>query len=76
MELNVAALKGRVIVELLDSTGKPLAGFGKSDPISTDSIRTTVTWKGQDELSQFAGKSLTLRFELRNAELYSFAFRA
>ena len=76
LELNVAALKGRVIVELLDSTGKPLAGFGKSDPISTDSIRTTVTWKGQDELSQFAGKSLTLRFELRNAELYSFAFRA
>ncbi len=69
LELNVAALKGRVIVELLDSTGKPLAGFGKSDPISTDSIRTTVTWKGQDELSQFAGKSLTLRFELRNAEL-------
>jgi len=76
LELNVAALKGRVIVELLDSTGKPLAGFGKSDPISTDSIRTTVTWKGQDELSQFAGKSLTLRFELCNAELYSFAFRA
>jgi len=76
LELNVAALKGRVIVELLDSTGKPMAGFGKSDPISTDSIRTTVTWKGQDELSQFAGKSLTLRFELRNAELYSFAFRA
>ncbi len=76
LELNVAALKGRVNVELLDSTGKPLAGFGKSDPISTDLIRTTVTWKGQDELSQFAGKSLTLRFELRNAELYSFAFRA
>jgi len=76
LELNVAAPKGRVTVELLDSAGKPLSGFGKSDPIGTDAIRTTVTWKGKDELSQFAGKAVTLRFELHQAELYSFAFRA
>lgn len=76
LELNVAAVKGQVTVELLDLAGKPLADYGKSDPIATDSLRKTVTWKGKDELSQLAGQSLTLRFELRNAELYSFAFRS
>ena len=76
LELNVNASKGRVIVEVLDPAGKPIAGFEKSNPVATDAIRSTVRWKGGDSLAQLAGRPLSLRFDLRNAELYSFAFRA
>ncbi|MEY4938593.1 MAG: hypothetical protein RIQ93_328 [Verrucomicrobiota bacterium] len=76
LELNVNAGKGRAMVEVLDAAGKPIAGFERSDPIVTDSLRATVKWKGREELGQLAGRPLCLRFDLRNAGLFSFAFRA
>lgn len=76
LELNVNAAKGRAWVEVLDAAGKPIAGFEQSDAITSDSIRATVTWKGREEVAQLAGRPIRLRFELRNAGLFSFAFRA
>jgi hypothetical protein len=76
LELNVNAAKGRARVELLDAAGRGLPGFGLSDPVTADSLRATVAWKGQTDVGALRGKPVSLRFTLQDAELFSFAFRA
>ncbi len=75
LELNVDASRGSVSVELLDAAGRPIAGYGKSDPLNSDSLRATVSWKGTSDLSALARSPVSLRFHLQGAALYSFAFR-
>jgi hypothetical protein len=83
LELNVDAKpnpterdkSGTVRVELLDAAQKPLPGFGLSDELKVDSLRHTVTWSGNPDVSALQGRPVSLRFHLANAELYSFAFR-
>ena len=83
LELNVNAKpnpternqSGTVRVELLDAAQKPLPGFGLSDEVKVDSLRHTVTWSGNPDVSAWQGRPVSLRFHLANAELYSFAFR-
>ena len=73
--LNVAA-EGSVRVGLLDEAGRPLPGFALADcdPISADSTRQTVSWRGQDDVGPHAGKVVQLRLELRNAKLFALQF--
>ena len=73
--LNVAA-EGAVRVGLLDEAGRPLPGFALADcdPISADSIRQTVSWRGKDDVGPHAGKVVQLRFELRNAKVFALQF--
>jgi hypothetical protein len=79
LELNVNAshrgLPGTVRVELLDAAQKPLPGTSLSDEVKVDSLRHTVTWSGNPDVSALQGRPVSLRFHLANAELYSFAFR-
>ena len=77
LELNVNA-KGVVRVALLDETGKPLPGFAleQCDPIQVDLVRHVVSWKGRSDISRYAGKSVQLQFELRDAKLFAFQFTA
>ncbi|MHC4756164.1 MAG: LamG-like jellyroll fold domain-containing protein [Planctomycetota bacterium] len=44
------------------------------DPITTDSVRQVVTWKGNSDLGNLAGKVVRLRIEMQNAKLYAFKF--
>jgi hypothetical protein len=66
---------GSVRVEIQDAVGKPLAGFTLADnaELYGDSLDQTVQWKSPD-VSSLAGKPVRLRFELRDADLYSFHF--
>jgi hypothetical protein len=64
-----------VRVELLDAAQKPIPGIGLSDEIKTDSLRHTVAWAGNPDVSAWQGRPISLRFHLASAELYSFAFR-
>ena len=75
--VNASCPKGSLAVEILDAEGKPIAGFeGKNaDPFSGDSIRHTVTWKKNSDVSSLAGKTVKLRFRLTNGDLYSFVMR-
>ena len=75
LELNLNASRGSASVELLDVAGKPIAGYGESDPLNTDSLRAKVLWKEKGDISKLAGRPVSLRFHLQQAELYSFAFR-
>jgi len=76
LQLNVATQDGgSVRVELQNTAGKPLDGFALSDcqPLQGDSIKQAVVWSG-GKLSSLAGKPVRVRFEVNNADIYSFKF--
>ena len=75
LNLDTGAL-GSARVEVLDQTGQAVPSFsqGDCDPINTNSTEYTVTWNGQDDLSAWAGKTVSLRFVMRNTKLFSFRF--
>lgn len=66
---------GRIVVRLLDAAGKPIPGFEESGPITGDSLRHVVTWNGSQDVRSLAGKPVVLKFEMKGAELFAFAFR-
>jgi len=69
LELN---LKGNVRVTILDADGKRT--LNDCEPITGDNIAHTVKWKRGNDVAALAGKSVRLRFELGNADLYSMKF--
>ncbi len=72
-KLQVNVKGGEVLVEVLDRKGKALRGFAAKDATRyrrVDDLRLKPTWKGS--LSKLKGKVIRLRFNLRNAKLYSF----
>ena len=77
LEINADARAGRVVAELLNADGKPIDGFTKQDcdDLRADKIRHTVTWHGKKHLDVLTGKTIKLKFYLRQAKLYSFRFR-
>jgi hypothetical protein len=67
---------GSVAVELQDENGRPIPGFTLADakPLSGDSLDQTVRWKADADLGKLAGKTIRLRFRLKNADVYSLQF--
>ena len=53
----------------------PLPDWPTSEPFSGDSLRHVVRFPGREDLDALVGKPIRLRFDLSDAELYSFAFR-
>lgn len=68
---------GEVRVEIQDGAGKPLPGYSLEDcpPIFGDTVARTVTWKAGSDVSALAGKTVRLRFFLKNADVFSFQFQ-
>ncbi len=76
LELNARVREGgSIVVSLLDAAGKELPGFEASEPITGDNLRHEVHWQGSPELAALVGKPVMLRFAMKSAELFSFAFR-
>jgi hypothetical protein len=76
--LNVStSAAGGVNVEIQDDRGIPIEGFSMSDchEVFGDSLERTVTWGGGKNLGDLAGKTVRLRFLLKDADLYSLRFR-
>lgn len=77
LTLNFAtSAAGDIRIEIQDATGTPIPGFTLDDcsPVFGDAIERTVTWKNGRDVGKLAGKSVRLRFVLRDADLYSFRF--
>jgi hypothetical protein len=75
--INVAVGKqGFVRAELQDVAGKPIPSFTLQDcpPIRADAIDHVVAWKAGADLRALAGRGVRLRFELKDADLYSIRF--
>jgi len=67
---------GRIRVEVADYEGNPMPGFemGSCEEIYGDEVEHVVAWGPARDLGRLAGKDVRLRFELRDADLYSFRF--
>ncbi|MAE64102.1 MAG: hypothetical protein CMJ18_07480, partial [Phycisphaeraceae bacterium] len=67
-----------VRVEITDPMNQVMPGYSyrDCDPIRVDDVRCPVTWKGNPDVSRFAGQPIKLRFYLSFASLYAFQFHA
>jgi hypothetical protein len=76
LRINARAPDGSVRVEIQDESSDPLPGFAIADcdPFTGDALRQPVTWRGQHDVSALAGRTIRLRFELQNADLFAFRF--
>jgi hypothetical protein len=68
---------GDIRVEIQDINGIPFPGYSLGDcsPVFGDSLKRTVHWNNGTNLSSLEGKTIRLRFELKDADLYSFQFK-
>ena len=64
----------RVAIEM--ANGKSIKGYTLNDCPAHfgDTVSRSITWKSGTDVSKLAGKTVRLRFELRDADLFSFKF--
>jgi hypothetical protein len=77
LTLNVVVRGGgEARVAVLHANGEPISGLRLEDcdPLRDDSINQAATWNSGADISKLAGQPIRLRFELKDAELYSFQF--
>ncbi len=68
---------GTVRVGLETADGQPLAGYGVGDcdPLTGDALHHNVSWNTNADLSSLKGKTLRLRIQLQQADVYSLQFQ-
>jgi len=68
---------GYIDVEVTDAHDQVPPGFSRAacERFTGDSLEHVVRWRGDIVKEAVAGGSLRLRFFLKDAELYSFAFQ-
>lgn len=79
LEINYAtSAAGSLRFELQDELGQPLEGFTLSDSrlVVGDEVDGLVDWQGSPDLSALAGRVVRLKIELKDADLFAFAFSA
>jgi hypothetical protein len=71
---NVFAAGGELRAEVLDAGGNVIAPFTRDNslPITSDTTRGQLRWRGEPNLTALAGKDLRIRFHLRNGKLFAF----
>ena len=64
-------------VEILEPTHHVISGFGfdDCDTLTSSGLDQVVSWKGQSDLSELAGRPIKLRFYFKNSSLYAFQFK-
>jgi hypothetical protein len=67
---------GGVKVGFEDADGKPVPGFGLEECVMQigNELDRKVTWKSGADVSTLAGKTLRLRFSMKDADIFSFQF--
>jgi len=77
LSLNMGtAAAGFVKIEILDENGTPIPGYTEadSDMFFGDTLDWRASWQGNTDVSALAGKTISLRFVMREADLYSMKF--
>jgi len=78
LELNYrTGAAGSVRVEMQDGSGTPISGFTLDDcpEVIGDEIERIAAWQGGTDVSRLAGRSVRLRFVMKDADLFAFRFR-
>ena len=67
---------GSIRVEIQDEAGRPIPGYSLQDSreLFGDSVEQAVSWKRTSDLSSLSGKTVRLRFLLKDADLYALQF--
>ena len=67
---------GSVRIELQDAEGKAIQGRGLDDmePIYGDRLDHVVQWRDNADVGRLTGRPVRLRFELKDADVFSFRF--
>ena len=79
LQINFATSAGGSLrVEIQDVDGNAKPGFAMSDChlLYGDQIDRVVPWNAGTDVGQLAGQPVRLKFELKDADLYSFQFAA
>lgn len=73
---DTSGTKNYVKAELLDEGGHAIEGYSHSDcdPIHANSVDHVVTWKGNSDVSQLAGRVIRVKIYMKGAELYALQF--
>ena len=68
---------GSVWVEVQDESGQPLSGYTQSDceELFGDTVDRNVVWKSGKDLTSLVGRTVRIRFVLRDADVFSFQLR-
>ncbi|MCH2213441.1 MAG: hypothetical protein MK110_19235 [Fuerstiella sp.] len=77
LSINFAtSAAGSIRVEIQNADGGAIDGFGLNDcsDIFGDTVDRTVYWSDSSDVSELAGRSVVLRFVMKDADLYSFRF--
>ncbi len=77
LHLNLSTgASGSVAVEIQDPDGAALPGFGVADcqAITYDDLDRVISWKAGSDISALAGKTVRLRWVLKDADVFSFRF--
>ncbi len=72
--VNVEAPKGKLLAQVCDAQGNPIAPFTfeNCEPVSGDTTMTQVKWKGGSDLSKLAQRAVRVQFKLEDAKFYAF----
>ncbi|MBR4651853.1 MAG: hypothetical protein IKO72_00700 [Kiritimatiellae bacterium] len=67
---------GYIRCEIRGADGEPVPGFSLADSaeIFGDEIELAMAWKGGSDLRRLAGCPVTLHFEMKDADIYSYRF--
>jgi hypothetical protein len=74
LRVNAKADFGRLRVEMLDSSGHALPGFGQDDcrVMQADQVDEPIVWKENASLEKLKDRPIRLRFHLENVRLYAY----
>ncbi len=75
LRVNVNAEAGELRAEILDSqSGKVIDGYASvmSVPVRGNNLDAELRWSGGAKLAALAGRTIQIRFSLRQASLYAF----
>lgn len=72
--VNADAKRGAIQAEIVDEKGKVIAPFTRKNSVAVkaDGVKLSMQWKGARDLATVAGKDVSIRFYVRDADLYSF----
>lgn len=72
--VNLLAPNGELRAEVLDQQNHPIAPFTLESCKATkgDGTKLAVHWNGAEDLSRLIGKTVKLRFNVKNGSLYAF----
>jgi hypothetical protein len=78
LEINYStSAAGEIRFELQDENGVPIPGFTMADSqrVIGNEISRVVLWKGSGNLQSLVSRTVRLRVQIKDADLYSIRFR-